>query len=555
MVSGTYVLTDSIDKAFDSIFTDVRKGSTAVITGKSAFDLSEGSGATEPTFSESLLDTVRKVAGRRAGRGKCRRRGAADRRRRQGDRLRRRAQPRLLDRGRGVALQPAHARRRAPGRARGRSWWTNRPPTRRTSRSASRSACRAPARSSSCASRASSASAPSRRSAARRWPASTCRRRSGSSRRKAGSTRSPSPPRRGPRTPQLVANLKDVLPAGTQVKLASEQAESDAEETNRVHHLPPGLPARLRRHRALRRELRDRKLALDHDRAANARVRDRPYPRRLPAPGAFVDRAGGARRRDGGARSSASSPGSLLAKGLFNLFDLVGFTLPNQGLLLETRTIVVSLLVGILVTLLASLRPAIRATRVPPIAAVREGATLPRVALRPLPHRRLARAHCARLRGTRLRPLRERPRDDADPALDGHRRAPDLPRRRALLRAPRAAARQRARLARRPHRRSCRSARPRQRSAQPAADGVDRGGADDRPRPCHARRDARSRDHQHLPRRRRRHLHVRLRDHGAEQLLADPDRRCRGGGEDARRRGDREHADRRGAGCSTRPSS
>ena len=38
---------------------------------------------------------------------------------------------------------------------------------------------------------------------------------------------------------------------------------------------------------------------------------------------------------------------------------------------------IVSLLVGILVTLIASMRPAIRATRVPPIAAVREGATLP----------------------------------------------------------------------------------------------------------------------------------------------------------------------------------
>src|SRR6185312_13832972 len=36
-----------------------------------------------------------------------------------------------------------------------------------------------------------------------------------------------------------------------------------------------------------------------------------------------------------------------------------------------------SLLVGVLVTLVASLRPAIRATRVPPIAAVREGARLP----------------------------------------------------------------------------------------------------------------------------------------------------------------------------------
>ena len=69
--------------------------------------------------------------------------------------------------------------------------------------------------------------------------------------------------------------------------------------------------------------------------------------------------------------------GLLLAKGLFWLFDAVGFTLPNTGLVFEPRTIVVALLAGILVTLLASLRPALRATRVPPIAAVREGSTLP----------------------------------------------------------------------------------------------------------------------------------------------------------------------------------
>ena len=66
-----------------------------------------------------------------------------------------------------------------------------------------------------------------------------------------------------------------------------------------------------------------------------------------------------------------------LAKGLFSLFNAFGLTLPNNGLTLETRTIVVSLLVGVLVTLVASLRPAVRATRVPPVAAVREGATLP----------------------------------------------------------------------------------------------------------------------------------------------------------------------------------
>jgi putative ABC transport system permease protein len=69
--------------------------------------------------------------------------------------------------------------------------------------------------------------------------------------------------------------------------------------------------------------------------------------------------------------------GLALATGLFELFDAVGFTLPNNGLVFLPRTIVVSLVAGIVVTLLASVRPALRATRVPPIAAVREGATLP----------------------------------------------------------------------------------------------------------------------------------------------------------------------------------
>jgi putative ABC transport system permease protein len=66
-----------------------------------------------------------------------------------------------------------------------------------------------------------------------------------------------------------------------------------------------------------------------------------------------------------------------LAKLLFWVFRKLDFTLANSGLLLQTRTIVVSLVVGIVVTILASLRPALRATRVPAIAAVREGVTLP----------------------------------------------------------------------------------------------------------------------------------------------------------------------------------
>jgi putative ABC transport system permease protein len=66
-----------------------------------------------------------------------------------------------------------------------------------------------------------------------------------------------------------------------------------------------------------------------------------------------------------------------LAKGLDALFKSFGIDLPKAGTVFATRTIVVSLLVGTIVTLLASLMPAIRATRVEPIAAVREGVLPP----------------------------------------------------------------------------------------------------------------------------------------------------------------------------------
>jgi putative ABC transport system permease protein len=67
-----------------------------------------------------------------------------------------------------------------------------------------------------------------------------------------------------------------------------------------------------------------------------------------------------------------------LALGLNRLFEALDLELPTADTVFATRTIVVSLLVGIIITLLAGLFPAIRATRVPPIAAVREGAELPR---------------------------------------------------------------------------------------------------------------------------------------------------------------------------------
>jgi putative ABC transport system permease protein len=65
--------------------------------------------------------------------------------------------------------------------------------------------------------------------------------------------------------------------------------------------------------------------------------------------------------------------GLVLAPALDQLFKAFGADLPDSGTVLETRTIVVSLAVGIVVTVLAGLPPALRATRVPPIAALREG--------------------------------------------------------------------------------------------------------------------------------------------------------------------------------------
>jgi putative ABC transport system permease protein len=64
-------------------------------------------------------------------------------------------------------------------------------------------------------------------------------------------------------------------------------------------------------------------------------------------------------------------------KGLNALFVALGTDLPKSGTVIATRTIIVSLLLGTIVTLIASIMPALRATRVPPIAAVREGAELP----------------------------------------------------------------------------------------------------------------------------------------------------------------------------------
>src|SRR3954451_21052331 len=66
-----------------------------------------------------------------------------------------------------------------------------------------------------------------------------------------------------------------------------------------------------------------------------------------------------------------------IAKALQAIMTSAGITLPRVGTVFEPRTAVIAAVVGIGVTVVASIAPALRATRIEPVAALREGAELP----------------------------------------------------------------------------------------------------------------------------------------------------------------------------------
>jgi putative ABC transport system permease protein len=70
------------------------------------------------------------------------------------------------------------------------------------------------------------------------------------------------------------------------------------------------------------------------------------------------------------ASAAGIAAGIGFAKLLNALFDAAGFGIPRTGLVVAPRTIAIALAVGVGVTLVAALVPALRATRVPPVAAM-----------------------------------------------------------------------------------------------------------------------------------------------------------------------------------------
>ena len=185
--------------------------------------------------------------------------------------------------------------------------------------------------------------------------------------------------------------------------------------------------------------------------------------------------------------------GVLLAPGLRALMQGFGLDLGSTGLVIEPRTIIAGLVVGMVATVVSGLVPARRATRVEPVEAMREAVTpgVGKVRKRRIVAAALVEALGARAAG--VRPARRpgvRERDRLDAGL--RRRADDLRLRAAGAgagAAPEQPDRQAARAAAGHHR----AARPRERDPSAAAHRDHRLGADDRPRARRVRGDLRRR--------------------------------------------------------------
>jgi putative ABC transport system permease protein len=374
LITGTYVLTDSIKGAFGGIFTSVYRGTDATVTGKSAFNLSDNGTTTAPPFDQSLLPKVRKlpdVADAVGGvgglahliiNGKVVHFGGA---------------PNL-----GFSVDPKRPELNTLTLIDGK--WPGANQVVIDQATAQKEHLKVgqqigvqasgPTLSMTISGFVHFGGAASIGGATLSGfdlhTGQKLFQRVG----KLDQIRAKAKP--GVTPAQLAADIRGILPPGTQVKTGQAQAKSDAKDTESFLNF---LQDFLLAFGAIALFVGSFVIANSLSITIKQRTRELATLRTL-----------GASRRQ--VRFSIVVEGFVigtfasvvgiavglgLGVGLFKLFDAVGFTLPNNGLVLHTRTVIVALLVGILVTVLASLRPAARATRVPPISAVREGAELP----------------------------------------------------------------------------------------------------------------------------------------------------------------------------------
>lgn len=374
MVSGTFVLTDSIDKAFDAIFSSVYEGTDATITGKSAFDLSDGSGTIAPPFDESLQPEVAALPGVAAAIGGVA--GEAQLIGKNGKAIVFGGAPNL-----GFSVDPTKPEFNTLTLEDG-AWPADGEVVIDIATASKKNLevgddigvqSEGPVEPFKISGLVKFGSVDTIGGATLAGfnlaTAQELFRKVG----KLDQIRVAGKP--GVSQAQLVSEIEAILPDGTQVRTGTEQAAEDAKDTDefisflRYFLLAFGVIALFVGAFVIFNSLsitiaqRTRELATLRTLGASRRqVRFSVIVESLVM-GTVASIVG-------------LFLGLALATGLFRLFDAVGFTLPNSGLIFSTRTIIVSLLLGISVTLIASILPAFKATRVPPIAAVREGATI-----------------------------------------------------------------------------------------------------------------------------------------------------------------------------------
>ncbi|MFL5928118.1 MAG: ABC transporter permease [Gaiellaceae bacterium] len=375
MVSGTLILTGSIDNAFNFIFTSVRQGSDAVVTGKAAVDVTQGQGSFAPSVQESLLVKVRNLDAVSLAEGSVS--GTAT----------------LIDR-KGKAIVFGGAPNLGFSISRGDSpfnplvlvsgGWPGRGEVVIDQTTAKRKhygvGDRIGVQAEGPASRFRISGIVKFGSAAALGGATLAGFDTASAQRlfekphefdEIAIAKKP-----GLSEDQLISEVRGVLPPTAQVRTGTAQAQEDQKQTDSfISFLRDFLLA----FGGIALFVGSFVIANSLSITIAQRTRELATVRTLGASRRQVLTSIVVEALVTGVLASVVGLflGLGLAKVLFKLFDAVGFTLPNSGIIFQTSTVVIALVAGIGVTVIASLRPALRATRVPPIAAVREGATLP----------------------------------------------------------------------------------------------------------------------------------------------------------------------------------
>ena len=484
MISGTYVLTDSITSAFDSIFSETYRGTDAAITGKSAFDLGDSGGSELPSFDESLLPEVKDLPEVGAAIGGVQ--GAAHLIGKNGKAIVFGGAPNI-----GFSVDPAQPQFNSLELVDGD--WPGQGGVVIDKATADRKDFKV-----------GDTIGIQSEGPVRTYRITGIVKFTGDLATIGGATlagfdlasaqllfgkvgkldaiRIASKP--GVPEVKLLASVRSILPEGTQVRSGTEQASEDASDVNSfisflqtfllafagvalfvgafviANSLSITIAQRMREFATLRTLGASRKQVL-----GSVIVESLVIGVLASVTGLFL--------------------GLFLAKVLFKLFDLVGFTLPNSGLALpdaDDRR-------------LAAGRDPDHAAREPPARAARDTGAADRGRPRGRDASRRSRSPASGRSGRSRSPCSGSPRSliglfvasrhRAGADRDGRRHAADLPWHRRLRRAARAAARRAARVARHQDRRRGRCARQGQRTPQPAAHRLDGVGADDRPRARH----------------------------------------------------------------------